>query len=260
MAARRREAAQRLSRTRLTAAAKSASQDLRGRLLSARQDLPLLLILLAVTFAYMPSLGDYFHGDDFIAFVDLATKPFFRHMADVITLSDSDFYWRPLGQIYYRILYAVGGLDPVYYHVANLAVFLATLCLLYRFCLRAGFRRPVALGAAALFGLLPNHAISVAWVTNAPREIGVMFFMASLVLLQRALESRRFRDEALAFAAFVLAGLSDETILGLAPVPVLYAALVRGWGSGDLLREMMDAIARDCVERGARFIGQPAPK
>src|SRR3972149_2524733 len=199
MAARRREAAQRLGRTGLTVAMKSASQDLRGRLVSARQELPLLFILLASPVAHPPSLGDYFHGDDFIAFVDLATKPFFRHMADVITLSDSNFYWRPLGQLYYRILYEVGGLNPIYYHVANLAVFLATVYLLYRFCLRAGFRRPVALGAAALFGLLPNHAVSVAWVTNAPREIGVMLFLASLVLLPRALQSMRLRDEALAF-------------------------------------------------------------
>lgn len=30
---------------------------------------------------------------------------------------------------------------------------------------------------------------------------------------------------------------------------------VEGHLVGDLLREMMDAIARDCVERGARFIG-----
>ncbi len=38
------------------------------------------LALIAVVLAYWSSLDGYFHGDDFVAFVDMATKPFDKHL------------------------------------------------------------------------------------------------------------------------------------------------------------------------------------
>ncbi len=184
-------------------------------------------LLLLVGAVYLPTLNDYFHGDDFLAFIDLTTKAPVHYLRDVITYNDSNVYWRPLGSVYFLLLYLAAGLDPFYFHLANLLLFLVTLALLYRFCLKLGLGRPVALGAVLVFGLLPNHVISVAWTTNGPRVLATMFALGSLVLVQEGLRTGQKRYEVLAFLAMVLALLSDETCAVLAPLPVLYAFLAR---------------------------------
>ncbi|HWO73679.1 MAG TPA: hypothetical protein VNN21_08975, partial [Dehalococcoidia bacterium] len=187
---------------------------------------PLLALAAA---AYASSLDAYFHGDDFVAFVDLVTKPPLQHLQDVLTFSDSNFYWRPLGQLYYRGLYEAFGLDPKAFRIANLAVFLITLAFVHRLCLGLGLPRPAAAAAMVFLALFPNHVVSVAWVTNAPRLLATAFFALTLLLLQRAFAGgrRRAAYETGAWCCMLAACLSDEVAIALAPVPVAYAVLVR---------------------------------
>ncbi len=214
------------------------ARGLAGQVLAWRRHWALLAILVAVVATYAPSLNDYFHGDDFIAFQDLTTKPFFKHMGEVFTFQDSNIYWRPLAQLYHRIVYGFAGLDPFAFHLANLIVFLITLVLLYLFCLREGFGVGVATAAVAIFGLYPNHPVSIAWIDNVGRELSLTFILGSLLALQRAVRTSRPRDEALAVALFLVAVLCDETTLALAPVPVLYGAY-RDWGGTGFVRRQL---------------------
>jgi hypothetical protein len=181
----------------------------------------LLASLAFVAAVYAPTLNDYFHGDDFLAFIDLASKQPLAHLWDVIRFQDSNIFWRPLGQAYYLAVYEAFGLNEVAFHAASIAVFLATLVLVYVFCLKAGLGRMVGVGAVIILGIFPNHPLSVAWTTAAPRFIGVMFLMAAVVLVQHGVSTRRVRYEVLAVLAFILACLADETLALLAPVPVL---------------------------------------
>jgi hypothetical protein len=180
------------------------------------------IVLAAVVAVYASSLNGYFHGDDFVAMVDLVTKSTSQHFRDVFMFQDTNFYWRPLGQVYYRAIYEVFGLEPWAFRAGNLAIFLVTLVLLHRFCLNLGLTRVVAFAAVLLFGLFPNHVVSVAWITNAPRMIATVFFLLSLLSLQRALSRNSSRLEVIAFVCFVAACLSDEVYLALAPVPLAY--------------------------------------
>jgi hypothetical protein len=180
------------------------------------------VVLAAVLAVYASSLNDYFHGDDFVAMVDLVTKSTSQHLRDAFMFQDTNFYWRPLGQVYYRTIYELFGLEPWAFRAGNLAIFLVTLVLLHRFCLNLGLPRAVAFTAVLLFGLFPNHVVSVAWITNAPRLLATVFFLLSLLSLQRALSKDSRRYEVLAFVAFVAACLSDEVYIALAPVPLAY--------------------------------------
>jgi hypothetical protein len=184
--------------------------------------LPLAGILAIAAAVNVPTLHDYFHGDDYLAFVDMVSKPALKHMWEVVNFNDADVYWRPLGELYYLAIWSVFGLNEVAFHAANITVFLITLVLLYTFCMQAGFGRYVALGACAFLTLFPNHAVSVSWITNGSRLVAVMFALSSLVMLQKALTTRKLRYEALAFLAFVLAALADETSLSLAPLALVY--------------------------------------
>ena len=112
--------------------------------------LPLVALLALVFAVYVPTLNDYFHGDDFLAFIDLTTRPPLRHIVDTFLFQDTNVYWRPLGQVYYLAIYQVFGLDPFFFHLAGVGVFLATLALLYRFVVNFGLGRAVALTAEAL--------------------------------------------------------------------------------------------------------------
>ncbi len=209
--------------------AASSLLRVRGSLLSVSALLtaaPLFGVLALAVVINWPTLHDYFHGDDYLAFIDLATKPTLRHLGEVITFTDSNVYWRPIGEVYYLALWETFGINEVAFHVANLTVFLITLVLLYVFCMQAGFGRYVASGACAFLVLFPNHVVSVAWITNGPRLVAVMFALASLVLLQRALTERRAYLEVLSFLAFLVAGLADEVALSLAPLALLYPLML----------------------------------
>jgi hypothetical protein len=184
------------------------------------------IVLAAVVAVYASSLNAYFHADDFVAFVDITTKSTYEHLGDVFTFQDTNFYWRPLGQVYYRAIYEVFGLDAWVFRACNLVVFLVTLVLLHRFCLNAGLSRAAAIAAVVVLGLFPNHVVSVAWITNAPRLLATMFFLLSMLALQRGLSRNSLRFEGLAFACFVAAFLSDEVSIALAPVPLVYAFLL----------------------------------
>ena len=188
--------------------------------------LELAAVLVAVVAVYAPGLGGYFHGDDFVSLRDNATTSFSQHLLNAFTFADSDFYWRPLAKLYYSSIYHVFGLDGQAFRIGNLLIFLATLVLLHRLCLRLGMPRPVAFAAVLIFGIFPNHVVSVAWITNAGRLLATMFFLAALLALDRAIASRSVKWEVLAWGAFMLACLSDEVALALAPALVAFALFV----------------------------------
>jgi hypothetical protein len=156
----------------------------------------------------------------------MVTKPIDRHLYDVVIFNDSNYYWRPLGQLYYRIIYETAGLQAWVFRVCNLVVFLITLALLHRVCLNLGMSRVAAFAAVVIFGLYPNHVVSVAWITNAPRLIGLMFFLCALLALHPAIKQRSWPLELLAWVFMVLACLTDEVIIAMAPLPVAYAFLL----------------------------------
>ncbi len=187
----------------------------------------LLLIMAIVAAVHIPSMGAYFHGDDFVAMTDLVSKPPLRHLADVYTFGDADFYWRPLGKTYDVFIYQLFGLSPVAFHIGSVLFFEGTIVMLYWLTRRMGMPQPVAVAACLIFALFPNHVVSVAWITNTSRLMAVFFFVASMLMIEQAARTKRFPDEAAAWLLFLAAALSDETSLALAPLPILFSILVR---------------------------------
>jgi hypothetical protein len=194
---------------------------------------PLAAVMTVALAVNWPTIHDYFHGDDFLAFIDMVNRPTLTHIWESLTFRDANVYWRPLGDVYYLLIWRAFGLSEVAYHLANIGVFLVTLWLLYLFCVKSGLGRGVGLLSAAVLTLFPNHVVSVSWITNGPRLLAVMLALASLVFVQQGMATRRWRYDALAVLCMGLAALADETSLSLAPLPVAYAFLFderdRGW-------------------------------
>jgi hypothetical protein len=195
-------------------------------LLLGNQIVQVGLVLVVVGLVYLPSLDAYFHGDDFVSMVDVAGRPVIPHLVDVFTFQDHDYYWRPLGVVYYRAVYEMAGLDPFWFRVANLGVFFVTLVLLHRLAIRLGVSPVGALAAVLLVGLFANHVVSVAWITNGSRLLAALFVIAALLLLHEGLRRRSLVLEVGAWLGFVAACLSDEVTIALLPLPVLFAAFL----------------------------------
>ncbi len=189
-----------------------------------------LILVVGFVFAvYWPTLSYSLHGDDYVALLDMLTKSTSRHIWDAFTFQDTDFYWRPFGHVYYNVTYLIAGFDSRALHLANVLVFLATLVALYHFCVRFGMSAGAALTAVLFLGVFPSGVVGVAWVTNGPRILAMMFFMFSMLAVQSASRKTSSRMEALAWLCFLLACLSDEVSLALAPIPVLLALYEQGW-------------------------------
>ena len=187
----------------------------------------LLLTLALVVVVYAPTLGEPFHGDDYVAFTDFKTKDFWRFSSDVFLFKDSNFYWRPLGDIFHYSLYSAFGLNPWVFRLAALLVFLATLVCIYAFCRREQLGGWAAVGAALVFGVMPSHVVSVTWVTNTSRLAAGLFLLVCLLSLQATRTSRqKLLWESIAFIAFVLAVLNDEVTAALVLVPLVYATFL----------------------------------
>jgi 4-amino-4-deoxy-L-arabinose transferase-like glycosyltransferase len=184
----------------------------------------LVLTLALVTAIHAPTLHDAFHGDDFVAFTDFKTKGFWEYSRAVFLFEDTNFYWRPLGDIFHYSLYSLFGFDTFAFRVAALAIFLATLVCIFAFCCGERLGAWTGVLAALIFGVMPSHVVSVTWVTNTSRLTAALFLMLCLLALQRTRGSRRaVLWEIAAFLCFVVAILSDEVTAALIAVPLLYA-------------------------------------
>ena len=89
-------------------------------------------------------------------------------------------YYRPIQTVTFWIQYRLHGLDPMPYHLFNVALHVVDVLLLFSFLLRLGLRRPLAFLASLAFGL---HPLAVECVTFiAVRGDLLLLFFALLAL------------------------------------------------------------------------------
>ncbi|HEY8489494.1 MAG TPA: hypothetical protein VIO14_00735, partial [Dehalococcoidia bacterium] len=201
-------------------------------------------VLLLVAAAHLPTLNDYFFGDDFPELAPVASTGSLDYLRDVLTFQGESRFWRLLTRVVFLAEYRAFGLDPAPYHAVNLAIHLGNVLLVYALARGLTGRTGVALVAALAFGVTPAHAVSVAWITTLNRLLHTFFFLLTLLLLRRALMGPTVRRGWLAAAAgaCLLALLTDEVVVAFLPVVPAYAWLVR-FGRGRDVRGLLAVTA-----------------
>src|SRR5579872_2808386 len=214
-----------------------------------------LLLLAAALAAFGASLGSGFHFDDYAIFSTPALTSRSGWL-DVWGFTQT----RPLTYFTYWLNYAMGGRDPLGYHLLNLALHLAAVLLAYE-CLRRMLPQPAAMLAAAIFATHPLQAESVDYIWGRSIILAAVFCFAALLCW--------LRDRPWwALLCFALALLAKEEcvafplLLLLLPVPrprrgiwvvaaMLFVALIAG------LRVMLVAAATPLSQAGAQASVSP---
>jgi protein O-mannosyl-transferase len=139
----------------------------------------------------------------------------------------------PLVHSSYWLEYHLWGLDPLGYHLTNVALHLASAFLLWRILQFLGVRG--AWLVAAIFAVHPVHVESVAWITERKNVLsGVFYLSAMLIYLPLALDpdalpaARRRWKYGVVCALFLLALLSKTVTASLPAALLLLIAWKRG--------------------------------
>ena len=185
-----------------------------------------LVAILAIA-AYAGTLGHGFALDDGPEVVDNAHVRSLAGVATVFTTSSwagagdaSVPMYRPLTTLSYTVNYALGGLDPFGFHLANVLLHAAVCVLVLLLGLRVGLGLPAASVAAALFAVMPVHVEAVANVAGRKDLLVAVFSIGAILAHSRAMRRGGF---ALALAPLLVAGALLSKEAGLVLVGLLAA-------------------------------------
>lgn len=135
------------------------------------------------------------------------------------TATDAGF-WHPLTWISLMIDHEIWGLNPGGYHLTNLLLHLAATLLLFAALHRLTGALWKSGFVAVLFALHPLHVESVAWIAERKDVLSGVFWMLSLLLYARYVESPGWRRYSLVLLSFIL-GLMAKPMVVTLPVIML---------------------------------------
>ncbi|HBG46701.1 MAG TPA: hypothetical protein DDW94_06880 [Deltaproteobacteria bacterium] len=188
---------------------------------------PLLLILLfiAPVAVYFKSVGFDFipSWDDSEYVVDnIYIRGFSAENLGVIFLKPFFSNYAPLHLLSYSLDFAIWGLDPKGYHLANVIIHATNGVLLFFVLLRLTRSSSLALLGAALFALHPLNVENVAWVAERKTLLAALFTFSSMIFYFDYREKKRLGLYALSLALFTAALLSKSTAVMLPAVFLAY--------------------------------------
>jgi len=217
----------------------------------------LLLVALAVTAAFGPSLNTPFFMDDFLhlslvcdegkSLRDIGFNSFSTARIPDEEIRDTvpwwgamDFrfnYFRPSPTLLIAMDCALWGRDARGYHLTSLILHILLGFALYGFCLSLGLRRGYALLGSLAACVHFNHLFSVSWMCARDNTLGTLLITCTLWLYNAYLAREgtgrpRRHLPAMAFLTLVLGVFSKENVV-LAPVLLFVLTLMRGGASLD---------------------------
>lgn len=190
-----------------------------------RDFLPVLLLVLAGSVAYLNSLSAPFLFDDFFHIVQ---NHRIRDLAQPAVVLGGTA--RPLTALTLAVNYALGGLDVRGYHLFNLAVHLLAGLVLFGIIRRTARSAGLALAASLLWLIHPLQTQSVTYVIQRGESLMGLFYLLTLYCVIR-------KWHAAAVLACAL-GMLTKPVMVTAPLVVLiYDRIFLASSWKELLRE-----------------------
>jgi Tfp pilus assembly protein PilF len=186
------------------------------------------LLLIAVTFTvYYNSLHNEFLFDDLETIVQAQTPGGAGPFAQLFNLLRTGRAYRPIRTASYAFDYALSGLDPWGYHLANIIYHALSSVFVFLIARSLFERARPALFAALLFAVHPIQTDAVTYLSGR-RDVlsGLFVLMGFHAFLRYQLTSRR-RYLALALPLYLLAFLSKESAIILPVLCFAYDVVAR---------------------------------
>ena len=192
-----------------------------------------ILLLLVPLAAYVNSISNPFHYDDFHSIVDnehirsLANVPsFFVDPGTFSSVPDNAMY-RPLLLASYALNYAISGYDVWSYHLAAMLMHAASTLLVFAIGSRLLGDRAGGLLAALLFGLHPVNSESVNYISSRSELAGGLFVLVGFwAFLLRAPERRLPPAGLVLIGGSYAAGLLSKSVAIVLPAILLAHELI----------------------------------
>ena len=212
-------------------------------------------VVAAVFLAYQPAWHGGFVWDDDL---HLLNNPVLKPGGVVRTWLHGDYinYW-PLTFTVYRIEFDLWGLDPLGFHLVNIALHAVSALLVWRILIV--MQIPGALFAAAIFALHPVNVESVAWITQLKNLLSLSLALLSMLFYLLHERDGGWWRFAASVGLFLLSALAKGMMLTLPVVLLACAWWQRGRiGRRDLLRVLpflLIAALMVCIEVKKQHLG-----
>lgn len=128
--------------------------------------------------------------------------------------------YEPLQLLSYMFIYSIDGLNPLWFHVFNAAIFIADAMLVYVFVKK--IETPfVAVIAAVLFLLAPVNVDSAAWVSELKNTQSLFFVLIALIEYNAFLKGNNKYTYVISLLAFLFALLTKQTVATIVVIMLL---------------------------------------
>jgi protein O-mannosyl-transferase len=176
------------------------------------------VILVVATFVvFMPSLNNGFTNwddDKYITTNPDITAIDAAHIKKIATTTYVGNY-QPLTMVTYMAEYALFGLSPGPYHGVSVVLHIVCCLLVFFLLFVLCKNRWAALCAALLFAVHPLRVESVAWAAEQKDVLCGIFFILSLLLYLRFIDSKKWLWYGLSITSFLLALASKPMAISL---------------------------------------------
>jgi hypothetical protein len=197
---------------------------MRSRWVPATASAGLISTLIAATcFIYRDAALSYFADDDFGALTVGAQF----HLGDILQLSHYQQFYRPVIALYFAAGYRLFECRALPFHLTSLAVHLLTVLTLFLFAQAMTGNRIFSATAALLFAVLPGYVEAVAWIAAITELLSAFWYITTLWLYLRFLQSGRNRFYIAGLATFSACVLTHEGGVTLLPLMVLVQFITR---------------------------------
>lgn len=197
-------------------------------------DAALVGVLLAVMVTvFWNGLQGGFVWDDFATVVDNTRTHGLGQIPSLLGWGEARFGYRMLRDASYTVDYAIGGLNPVVYHVSNLLYHALSTVLVFVLARRLTGRRVAAFWGAMLFAVHPVQVDAVTYISGRRDLLTSLFYLAGLWAYIRFRDSGRPRWLALAVGSGALGLMAKEMAATLPGAWFLFDVWVAlGQGAG----------------------------
>ena len=186
-----------------------------------------VILLAAVLLIYAGSTRAYFFDDDFHW---LAGARAFS-IAGFFDLSRYNHFYRPVIESYFFIGWTLFGCDPFPFHIASLAIHLATIAAVFALASAVSGSRVFAGLAAVFFAVQPGYTDAVTWIAAITDQLPVLWYVLAMWAHVRFLSTRHGGFYAMTMTAFILCLLTHESSATLLVMMGISAAMFAASGS-----------------------------